>query len=70
MSDTHDAASGSRLLRVKDLMVMLGLSRTAIYDGMKAGRIPKPIYPMPGAPRWPAEEIHAFLARLRAERAA
>ena len=41
-----------------------GLSRTSIYDYMRAGRFPTPLKVGPGAVRWSSAEIEAWIATL------
>ena len=36
------------LLKVREVMARVGLSRPSIYARMAAGAFPKPIYPAPG----------------------
>ena len=58
------------LLTVKQTAARLGLSRTAIYEGVAAGRLPRPVYPTPRAPRWRSDEIDAHIRKLSEARAA
>ncbi len=50
------------LLRRREVEREVGLSRTSIYDYMKAGRFPRPIEIAPHSVRWIASEIEAWKA--------
>lgn len=52
-----------RLLRLREVMAKTGLSRSAIYAAVKAGRFPAPLAIMPGgrASAWVESEVDAFL---------
>ena len=58
------------LLKVREVMARVGLSRPSIYARMAAGAFPRPIYPAPRAPRWRSDEIAEWIERLSADRAA
>ena len=66
----HNPDSPITLLNIKQVCARLGIGRSAIYTGMAAGRIPRPIHVAPKAPRWRADEIDAYIERLSAARAA
>ena len=57
------------LMNVKAVCARLAISRTAVYEGVRDGRLPAPIYPAPRAPRWRSDEIENHLERLSRERA-
>ena len=57
------------LLRVREVMRRVALSRPTIYSRMAKGAFPRPIYPAPRAPRWRSDEIEIWIERLSAERA-
>lgn len=42
-----------------------GVSVPAFWKGVKAGRLPKPVYPASRAPRWRRSELHAALEVTR-----
>ncbi len=44
----------------------VGLSIAAFWRGVAAGRLPRPVYPAPRAPRWYLSELHAALEATRA----
>lgn len=53
-----------QILRVTDLMALLGLSRTTIWCLRRAGKLPQPIRLSANAIGWPADVIHQWLAKL------
>jgi predicted DNA-binding transcriptional regulator AlpA len=59
--DTHDP-----LLTAAGAADELGLSLSAFWRGVTAERLPKPVYPMPRAPRWRRSELRASLEATRA----
>lgn len=57
-----------RLLSVKDVRALLGISRTQLWMGVKDGRYPEPIRFGPRTTRWRLSDIRACVAE--AEKAA
>lgn len=57
---------GKRLVEAKDAAEVASLSLAAFWRSVSAGRLPKPVYPAPRAPRWYVAEIHAALEATRA----
>lgn len=53
-----------RILRVTDLMALLGLSRTTIWRLRRAGQIPPPVRLSANAIGWPDDVIAEWLANL------
>ena len=53
-----------QILRVTDLMALLGLSRTTIWRLRRAGKLPQPIRLSANAIGWHAHVIHQWLAKL------
>ena len=53
-------------LTAKESADRTGLSLPAFWRGVAAGRLPKPIYPAPRAPRWFPSELRAALEATRA----
>jgi len=51
-----------RLLTVREVREMTGLSRSSIYAMMAAGDFPKPIRIGSRAVRWHEHEVRAFIA--------
>jgi predicted DNA-binding transcriptional regulator AlpA len=45
---------------------MVGISVPAFWRGVKDERLPKPVYPMPRAPRWFEDELLAAVEKTRA----
>lgn len=52
-----------RILRVTDLMALLGLSRTTIWRMRQAGLLPRPIRLSANAIGWPDDVIAEWLAK-------
>ena len=52
-----------RILRVTDLMALLGLSRTTIWRMRRVGEIPQPIRIGANAIGWPDDVIAEWLAK-------
>lgn len=57
----HEGGTGP-LLRRREVEREVGLSRTSIYDYMKAGKFPRPIEIAPHTVRWIASEVEAWKA--------
>lgn len=58
------------LLNVREAAARCGISRTKVYELLKEGRFPRPVYPAPGSVRWRSDEIADWIDQLSAERAA
>jgi prophage regulatory protein len=58
------------LLRLSDLKIALGLSRSSIYRLIKAGLLPQPVPLIPGGKSvaWVASEIQEWIEQRIAER--
>ena len=54
-------APASRLLKFKDVMDRVALSRAAIYRRLDKGQFPKPIDLGPNCPRWREADINAYI---------
>ena len=52
-----------RLLCMKEVCSVYGVTRYAIYDWVRAGKFPKPVM-LGRSPRWPEEEIAEHRAKL------
>ncbi len=52
---------GARILRRPDVEAATGLSRSAIYAGMKVGSFPRPVSLGPKAVGWRTSDIFAWL---------
>ena len=53
-------------LTAREAAAQVGLSLPAFWCGVGAGRLPKPTYPAPRAPRWFPSELRAALEVTRA----
>ena len=54
------------LLTVNELAAWLRITRVAVYQAVKQGRLPRPIYPLKASPRWYRSEVQAVLDASRA----
>ena len=66
----NEGSNGVALLTVRDLCRRLAVSRTTIYERLRTGKLPAPIYVGDHCPRWPSDEIDSWIDSLRAEREA
>ena len=62
----HGHNAGERLLRLPELIRMIGVSRATIYRYVDSGRIPRPIRLSTRCIAWRASEITAWMAALHA----
>jgi len=53
----------ARFYRVKDLVVLLATSRETIARMSRDGRLPEPLYIGARSPRWPREQVDAWIAK-------
>lgn len=53
-------------LTAKDAAAQVGLSLPAFWRSVGTGRLPKPVYAAPRAPRWFSSELRAALEATRA----
>jgi prophage regulatory protein len=57
------------LLRKEQVLAVTGLTNSALYREIEAGRFPRPVQITPGAVAWPASEVEAWAnSRPRADR--
>lgn len=56
------------LLRRPEVSRRTGLARTTLYNRLKVGTFPKPVYLTPTTPAWVEEEVAGWIARLVTER--
>lgn len=54
------APERSHFIRVKELAIEIGLSRTTIWREVKAGRMPKPVTLTRRAVAWRSEDVDAW----------
>lgn len=64
MSQKHLNSSAKRLLRIEELMARLSISRSSVWEGCRAGRLPQPIKIGPRTTVWKSEEVDAFIDSL------
>ncbi len=62
----QDNNTRDRLLDVDALAELLGASVATVWRSTKAGRLPRPLYVAPTAPRWREAEVWAALEKTRA----
>lgn len=64
---TPSKSTNQRLLRLPDVCAAVGLGRSSIYEGVKAGTFPAPIKLSRRAVCWPAASIDAWITeRIKA----
>jgi prophage regulatory protein len=54
--------TGTRLLRMPQVLDRVGLKKTIVYERIKAGSFPKPIK-LGSASAWPEHEVEAWIAQ-------
>ena len=64
MSQKQVESSVKRLLRIKEVLARLSISRSSFLEGCRTGRFPKPIKIGPRTTVWKAEDIDAFIENL------
>ncbi len=64
MSQKQLNSSVKRLLRIKEVLARLSISRSSFLEGCRTGRYPKPIKIGPRTTVWKSEEIDAFIENL------
>ena len=64
MSQKQLNSSVKRLLRIKEVLARLSISRSSFLEGCRTGRYPKPIKLGPRTTVWRAEDIAAFIESL------
>lgn len=52
-----------RLLRINEVLEIVGLSRSAWYAGVKAGQFPQPVRLTPRTAAWRESEVVALVKR-------
>ncbi len=58
----HPSTSNEKLLRLDAVEARVGLRKSAIYAGMKAGTFPQCLKLGPRASAWPSSAIDAWIA--------
>ena len=64
MSQKQLESSIKRLLRIKEVLARLSISRSSFLEGCRTGRFPQPIKIGPRTTVWKAEDIDAFIENL------
>ena len=57
-----------RLIRLRDALARVGMSRAAWYDAVRAGQAPRPVRIGRRAVAWVEAEVSAYIADRIAER--
>jgi len=55
-----------RLLRLKDVLKIIPVSKSAWWQGVKTGRYPSPVKLSPRVTVWKAEDIRSLIDRVAA----
>lgn len=63
LTGAHHAPMADALLRLRDVVAILKVSRATVYAWIKQGRLPKPLK-MGRATVWRSSEIQQFIASL------
>ena len=53
-----------RLLKITNIMEIIGCARSKVYELVKAGILPPPIYITPTMPRWQKKSVNEAIAKL------
>lgn len=64
----NTATQCQKLLRAREVADRIGLSRSAVYELVKTGDLPRPVSLTPHRVAWPEREIDAFIEKKIAER--
>lgn len=54
-----------RLLRLPDVMTIVGLGKTTIYNRIKKGTFPRPIPLTPRTVGWPKSQIETLVEQIK-----
>jgi predicted DNA-binding transcriptional regulator AlpA len=60
-----DDPDDSLLLNVRQLSRLVSMSVTSTWRAVSAGRLPRPVYISPKAPRWRRSEVEKVVADLK-----
>lgn len=61
-TSTMDMTPDDRFLRLREVMVMIGLARSTIYERITAGTFPRPLYVGERSPRWRLSDILRWMS--------
>ncbi|GAB6124899.1 helix-turn-helix transcriptional regulator [Humidesulfovibrio idahonensis] len=64
----NKSAQDYRVLRLPEVLSLMGISRATFYRGVKSGKYPRPLHPSERVSAWPLEEIEALLRKLALRR--
>lgn len=64
MSQKQLESPVKRLLRIKEVLARLSISRSSFLEGCRTGRFPQPLKIGPRTTVWRAEDIDAFIENL------
>ena len=67
-SSTENSVKSSQiehLLKITDVMEIIGCARSKVYELVKGGVLPRPIYIMPTMPRWQPKTVNQAIAKLK-----
>ena len=53
-----------RLLKITNIMEIIGCARSKVYELVKDGVLPRPIYITPTMPRWQPKTVNQAIAKL------
>ena len=53
-----------RLLKITNIMEIIGCARSKVYELVKAGILPPPIYITPTMPRWQQKSVNEAITKL------
>lgn len=53
------------LIDVRGVVRLTGISKTTIYERIKEGRFPKPVFPTPGRAKWIYTDLVEWVHALR-----
>ena len=65
MSPTPQIPPRERLLRIRDVLQRLPISRTSLYDGIKLGLYPAPVQVGKRTVAWRESEINELINNFR-----
>jgi predicted DNA-binding transcriptional regulator AlpA len=63
MKQAVSQATTGNLLRAQQVLARLNISRATLYRGIKAGRLPKPVFVSAHAVRWRSTDIDILVER-------
>jgi prophage regulatory protein len=64
-SDSTTSARPIRIIRIRQVLELVGLKKTAVYDLRQKGDFPRPVRITGRAIGWVEEEVHRWIAERR-----